>query len=74
MQVPFYPPIQKLQDFTEARCESLIDIASGLNSQVQVKTVRAWTMSAQVAQSFRVGLAANSHIGLATKLLYLLLQ
>ena len=54
MQIPFYPPVQQLTDFTEARCKSLIGIASGVDPEMEVKTVRAWTMSAQVAKSFQV--------------------
>ena len=55
MQVPFYPPVQQLEQFTDAFCKDLILKASGLNElHIVVKSVRSWTMSAQVAETFQV--------------------
>ena len=55
VQVPFYPPVQQLEQFTDAFCKDLILKASGLDElHIVVKSVRSWTMSAQVAETFQV--------------------
>ncbi|KAG1678055.1 hypothetical protein FOA52_000851 [Chlamydomonas sp. UWO 241] len=57
-QVPFFPPLQSPANFDEATCARLVAAASGLPEglpDVQIKTVRPWVMSAQVASSFRSG-------------------
>ncbi len=50
-QVPYFPPLQSPADFDEVTCLKLIRAASGVPglSDIQVKQVRPWTMSAQVA-------------------------
>ena len=57
MQVPFFPPVQKLEDVTPAAAAALIHAAMGPDAasvKVQVQSVRQWTMSAQVADRFMV--------------------
>ncbi|GAX80176.1 hypothetical protein CEUSTIGMA_g7614.t1 [Chlamydomonas eustigma] len=56
-QVPFFPPLQSIDEFTEDVCLSIIQAASGLSNlvDVQIKQVRTWTMSAEVASRFSDG-------------------
>ena len=57
MQVPFFPPVQKLEDVTAAAASALVRAAMGPQAgavDVQVQSVRQWTMSAQVADRFMV--------------------
>ena len=51
MQVPYFPPLQSPEDFSEATCLQLIRAATGLPDlqDIQIKQVRPWAMSAQVA-------------------------
>ena len=55
LQVPYFPPMQSLQEFTPQRCKQLMQIASGLETPLEltVKSVRTWAMSAQVAETFQ---------------------
>ncbi|KAK9819702.1 hypothetical protein WJX72_001426 [[Myrmecia] bisecta] len=55
-QVPIYPPLQTLADFTPAVCKSLLlnTLGAGADLDIHVSAIRSWTMSAQVAQCFRM--------------------
>ena len=57
VQVPFFPPVQKLEDVTPAAASALVRAAMGPDAasvEVRVQSVRQWTMSAQVADRFMV--------------------
>ena len=68
-QIPFFPPHQSLErDFSRAQCAALLEAAvnggtdGGTNGgtdedldDLEVRTVRAWTMSAEVADAFVTG-------------------
>eukprot|EP00850_Spirogloea_muscicola_P009468 SM000053S17425 [mRNA] locus=s53:359446:362725:+ [translate_table: standard] len=55
-QIPFYPPQQRLEDFSVATCTDLIRKAAGVPGlDVAVREVRQWAMTAQVAAHFRAG-------------------
>ena len=68
-QIPFFPPTQTLaRDFTPRKCAELVARAAANPqgsprgrtvdaSDVRVRSVREWTMSALVADRFRVGRA-----------------
>ncbi len=54
-QVPFFPPTQSLADFPEDVCERLLKSAIGVPYlDLEVKSVRRWTMHAEVAEQFKV--------------------
>eukprot|EP00850_Spirogloea_muscicola_P017975 SM000160S02516 [mRNA] locus=s160:75189:78610:+ [translate_table: standard] len=54
--IPFYPPQQRLEDFSVATCTDLIRKAAGVPGlDVAVREVRQWAMTAQVAARFRAG-------------------
>ncbi len=53
---PFDPGQESLRDYDEARCRAIV--ARALGSSVHpftIRTVRAWTMTAQVAERYREG-------------------
>ncbi|KAA6420769.1 MAG: hypothetical protein FRX49_09346 [Trebouxia sp. A1-2] len=55
-QVPYFPPVQSLADFPASKCRDILRKAAGLpNLEVDVRTVKTWNMSAQVAQRFQEG-------------------
>ena len=55
LQVPYFPPVQSIADFSPVKCVDILRKAAGLPSmQVDIKTVRTWSMSAQVADNFQV--------------------
>ncbi|CAL8460671.1 g201 [Coccomyxa elongata] len=55
-QVPFFPPTQSLADFPEDICERLLKSAIGVpDLDLEVRSVRRWTMRAEVAEQFKVG-------------------
>ncbi len=59
MQVPYFPPVQSLADFPASKCRDILRKAAGLpNLEVDVRTVKTWNMSAQVAERFQVTSAA----------------
>ena len=59
MQVPYFPPVQSLADFPASKCRDILRKAAGLpNLEVDVRTVKTWNMSAQVAERFQVISAA----------------
>jgi len=56
MQVPYFPPLQTPKDFNEDVCLTIIRAAFGGRpdidldlDDVQIRQIRPWTMSAQVA-------------------------
>lgn len=56
MQVPYFPPVQSLADFPASKCRDILRKAAGLpNLEVDVRTVKTWNMSAQVAERFQDG-------------------
>jgi 2-polyprenyl-6-methoxyphenol hydroxylase-like FAD-dependent oxidoreductase len=53
-QIPYFPPLQSAEDFTPAACEAVVRRAAGDSTlPVQLKTVRAWAMSAATAETYR---------------------
>ncbi|XP_073021149.1 uncharacterized protein [Primulina eburnea] len=63
LQVPFYPPQQKFEDFNSKMCERLIYKLAGRElADVRVLDVKPWVMHAEVAEKF---LACNNHVILA---------
>ena len=55
LQVPYFPPVQSINDFSPAKCLDILHRALGtVNVQIDVKAVKTWTMSAQVAEQFQV--------------------
>ncbi|DBA95796.1 TPA: hypothetical protein ACH3X1_001346 [Trebouxia sp. C0004] len=55
-QVPYFPPVQSLADFPASTCRDILRKAAGLpNLELDVRTVKTWNMSAQVAQRFQEG-------------------
>ncbi|KAL6551243.1 hypothetical protein OROMI_021731 [Orobanche minor] len=63
LQVPFYPPQEKFEDFSSVMCEKLIFKLVGRElSDINVLDVKPWVMHAEVADAF---LAGNNRIILA---------
>ncbi|XP_042063668.1 putative polyketide hydroxylase [Salvia splendens] len=63
LQVPFYPPQQRFEDFSSMMCEKIIFSLVGRElADVNVLDVKPWVMHAEVAQSF---LASNNRVILA---------
>ena len=55
MQVPYFPPVQSAADFPISKCQDILRKAIGLpDIHVDVREVKTWTMSAQVAERFQV--------------------
>eukprot|EP00250_Pteridium_aquilinum_P000259 c10286_g1_i1 orf=2-1816(-) len=53
VQVPFYPPQQRLEDFTDNACRDIIcDLAGIKHLDVDIKAVKQWVMHAQVAERY----------------------
>lgn len=52
-QVPFYPPQQRYEDFTNDACKDIICALAGTEIiNIDIKTVRQWVMHAQVAERY----------------------
>lgn len=56
-QVPFFPPLQSLADFTESHCRHILGAAIGdgrLNtaSEIELLSVRQWSMQEGVARKW----------------------
>lgn len=58
-QVPFFPPYQSLEDFSEKQVLQMVHDAMGIesndtvaNANVEVISVKAWTMSSLIAEQF----------------------
>ncbi len=55
-QIPYFPPVQRLEDFTADDCRRRIRDALGDNGlAVDVHSVQSWAMTAQVANHYRKG-------------------
>lgn len=57
-QLPYFPPLQSVDDFSPARCVALLQAAAGVapgSLSMNIHSVRTWTMHAQVAARFKVG-------------------
>lgn len=52
-QVPFHPPLQLADSFSNERCLRLLEAAAGLPlPDACIRSVRPWTMHAEVANSY----------------------
>ena len=59
LQVPYFPPAQSLADFTPNVLKTLLVAATGQPGlSLDVKSVRTWSMHAEVADKFQV----SSHL------------
>lgn len=55
-QVPYFPPLQRPEEFTPAACAELVRRVAGLpRLALDVRTIRPWTMSGKVAGSYQRG-------------------
>lgn len=55
-QIPYFPPVQLLEDFTAAECRRRIQEALGDKTlDIDVHSVQSWAMTAQVATHYRQG-------------------
>jgi 2,4-dichlorophenol 6-monooxygenase len=54
--VPYFPPQQTLEDFTEERCQDLVAAAVGREpADLGIKLIRSWVVSARLASAYRRG-------------------
>jgi 2-polyprenyl-6-methoxyphenol hydroxylase-like FAD-dependent oxidoreductase len=80
-QVPYYPPLQRAEDFDEAECLRILDAAIGFTpasgssvppvsiADVEICSISPWAMSALTADRFvsaGVGAAAGAGAGVAS--------
>lgn len=50
LQIPYFPPLQSQQDFAPDACAKIIAAAASVPQlALNVHTIKAWTMNAQVA-------------------------
>jgi len=55
-QIPYFPPVQRLEDFTADVCRRRIRDAVGvMELAVDIHSVQSWAMMAQVANHYRKG-------------------
>jgi 2-polyprenyl-6-methoxyphenol hydroxylase-like FAD-dependent oxidoreductase len=55
-QIPYFPPLESLDDFPAAVCRGhILDAVGDADVDIEIKSIQPWTMHAQVAGSFRVG-------------------
>ncbi len=55
-QIPYFPPAQRLEDFTAEECRRRIQDAVGdRDLAVDIHSVQSWAMTAQVADRYRKG-------------------
>ncbi|CAL5395988.1 unnamed protein product [Camellia sinensis] len=53
LQIPFYPPQQKLEDFTSEICERLIfELVGQALADIDVIDIKPWVMHAEVAEKY----------------------
>lgn len=58
LQVPYFPPAQSIADFTPDICKMLLLAAIGQPGiEMDVLSIRTWTMHAEVAERLQVGLS-----------------
>lgn len=54
--VPYYPPQQTAESYTESRCRSLVEHAVGYTPpDLEIKLVRPWALGASVSERYREG-------------------
>jgi len=54
--VPYYPPQQTAESYTESRCRSLVEHAVGYTPpDLEIKLVRPWSLGAAVSERYRAG-------------------
>lgn len=54
--VPYYPPQQTAESYTESRCRSLVEHAVGYTpTDLDIKLVRPWSLGASVSERYREG-------------------
>ncbi len=54
--VPYYPPQQAAESYTESRCRSLVEHAVGYTPpDLEIKLVRPWSLGAAVSERYREG-------------------
>ena len=54
--VPYFPPQQSPEDFSEGRCRALVEAAVGAPvSDLDIRLVRPWTLAARLAERYRRG-------------------
>ena len=54
--VPYFPPQQSPDDFSESRCRALVEAAIGTAEvDVDIRLVRPWALSAKLASRYRHG-------------------
>lgn len=57
-QVPYFPPLQSGADFTPQRCTEIVrQVAKRPDLELEVRTVRPWTMAGRVAHTYQQGRA-----------------
>jgi 2,4-dichlorophenol 6-monooxygenase len=55
-QIPYFPPVQRLEDFTADNCQCKIRDALGDRElAVDIHSVQSWAMTAQIATRYRKG-------------------
>jgi 2-polyprenyl-6-methoxyphenol hydroxylase-like FAD-dependent oxidoreductase len=55
-QIPYFPPLQTPEDFNEETCAAIVRRAAGNGSlQLELKTIKPWSMSAATAETYRCG-------------------
>jgi 2-polyprenyl-6-methoxyphenol hydroxylase-like FAD-dependent oxidoreductase len=55
-QVPYFPPVQRLEDFTADDCRRRVrDAVGDRDLPVEIHSVQSWAMTAQVANRYRSG-------------------
>ena len=55
-QIPYFPPVQRLEDFTADDCRRRIrDAVGDMELAVDIHSVQSWAMTAQVANQYRKG-------------------
>ena len=56
LQVPYYPPVETIEDYTSARCEQIISDSIGQNktfTDIDIINIGKWRMEALVADSYQ---------------------
>ena len=56
LQIPYFPPYQRPEDFTSKRCSELIRKLAGDDLEVGINSARAWRMGTWSAERYRSGL------------------
>ena len=76
-QVPYFPPTQTKADFPPEACKEMLRAAIGTPAMdLDIHSIRTWTMHAEVADRFKVGcllLHITAHVGLALDAVHLVL-